>query len=316
MPTDTDAMLDPRFMGVPTFMRLPQATEFKDLDIAMVGVPYDGGTSNRPGARHGPREIRNASSMMRTLNPVTRTSPYDSLKVADVGDVPLSAMYDPAKTVDEIAAFFSNLVEAGVRPLTAGGDHSISYPILKAVAAEAPVALIHFDAHCDTWDQFQGSRFSHGAPFRRAHEDGLIVAEKTLQIGIRGSQIVPDGWDYSEAAGMNVVFMHQVEEIGIKGIVDLCRKTVGDMPVYLTFDIDGLDPVFAPGTGTPEVGGFTTREALAFLRGLRGLDIVGGDVVEVAPSYDSSGVTSLAGATMMYEILCLMAAAPRLPKNG
>jgi guanidinopropionase len=316
MATNTDAMFDPRFMGMPTFMRAPYTTEFGDLDIAMVGVPYDGGVTNRPGARHGPREIRNASSMMRTLSPATRTSPYDNLNVADVGDVPLTSMYDPAKTVDEIAAFYGDLVAAGVRPLTAGGDHSISYPILKAVAAQAPVALIHFDAHCDTWDEFQGSRFHHGAPFRLAHEDGLIVGEKTLQIGIRGSQIIPDGWDYSENAGMKIVFMHQVEEIGINGIIELCRQTVGDMPVYLTFDIDGLDPVFAPGTGTPEIGGFTTREALAFLRGLRGLDIIGGDVVEVAPSYDSSGVTSLAGATMMYEILCLMTEAPSLPKNG
>ncbi len=316
MPTKTDAMFEPRFMGMPTFMRAPYTTEFGDLDIAMVGVPYDGGVTNRPGARHGPREIRNVSSMMRTINPATRTSPYDELNVADVGDVPLTEMYDPAKTVDEIAAFYGDLVAAGVRPLTAGGDHSISYPILKAVAVRAPVALIHFDAHCDTWDEFQGSRFHHGAPFRRAHEDGLIVGEKTLQIGIRGSQIIPDGWDYSEKAGMKIVFMHQVEEIGISGIIDLCRQTVGDMPVYLTFDIDGLDPVFAPGTGTPEVGGFTTREALAFLRGLRGLDIIGGDVVEVAPAYDQSGVTALAGATMMYEILCLMADAPSLPKNG
>ncbi len=306
MPTDTKAMMDPRFTGMPTFMRAPYTTDYKALDIAMVGVAYDGGVSNRPGARHGPREIRNVSSMMRTLNPTTRTSPYDTCNIADVGDVPLTAMYDHAKTTDEIAAFYTKLVDAGVRPLTAGGDHSISYPILRAVAAKEPVALIHFDAHCDTWDEFQGSKFMHGAPFRRAHEDGLIMGEKTLQIGIRGSQIIPDGWDYSEAAGMKIIFMHQVEDIGIDGIVDMCRQTVGDMPVYLTFDIDGLDPVYAPGTGTPEVGGFTTREALSFLRGLRGLNIIGADVVEVAPPFDSSNITSLAGATMMYEILCLM----------
>ena len=306
MPTDTKAMMEPRFTGMPTFMRAPYITDYQALDIAMVGVAYDGGVSNRPGARHGPREIRNVSSMMRTLNPTTRTSPFDICNIADVGDVPLTAMYDPAKTTDEIAAFYTRLVDAGVRPLTAGGDHSISYPILRAVAANEPVALIHFDAHCDTWDEFQGSKFMHGAPFRRAHEDGLIIGEKTLQIGIRGSQMIPDGWDYSEQAGMKIIFMHQVDEIGIDGIVDMCRQTVGDMPVYLTFDIDGLDPVYAPGTGTPEVGGFTTREALSFLRGLRGLNIIGGDVVEVAPPFDSSDITSLAGATMMYEILCLM----------
>lgn len=307
MPTNTDAMFDPRFMGMPTFMRAPYTTDYDGLDIAMIGVPYDGGVTNRPGARHGPRELRNASSMMRTINPTTRRSPYDNCNIADVGDVPLSAMYSPADTNDEITDFYEALVASGTRPLTAGGDHSISYPILKAVAANEPVALIHFDAHCDTWDQFQGSKFMHGAPFRRAHEDGLIVGEKTLQIGIRGGQIIPEGWDYSEAAGMKVIFMHQVDDIGIDGLIDMCHQTVGDMSAYLTFDIDGLDPVYAPGTGTPEAGGFTTREALQFLRGLNGINIVGADVVEVAPPFDSAGITSLAGATMMYEILCLMA---------
>ena len=313
MPTDTDAMFDPRYMGLPTFMRTPYSPDPTGLDIAMIGVPYDGGVTNRAGARHGPREVRNASSMVRGLNPVTRISPFDICNAADVGDVPFTSLYDPAITNDEITAFYHKIIAAGVRPLTVGGDHSISYPILKAVAADSPVALIHFDAHCDTWDMYQGSKFNHGTPFRRANEDGLIDPKKTLQIGIRGGQIVPDGWDYSEAAGMRVIFMHDVKALGIDGIIKECRDLIGDGPVYVTFDIDGLDPVYAPGTGTPEVGGFSTREALEFLRGLHGLDIVGADVVEVAPPFDVGGVTSLAGATMMYELLCLMATALNAP---
>lgn len=309
MSTDTTAMFDPRYMGIPTFMRVPYSPDPMGLDIALIGVPYDGGVTNRAGARHGPREVRNASSLVRGLNPVTRKSPFDLCKVADIGDVPLTSVYDPAITNDEITAFYEEVIAAGVRPLSVGGDHSVSYPILRAVAAEEPVALIHFDAHTDTWDVFQGSKFNHGAPFRRAHEDGLIDPKKTLQIGIRGGQIISDGWDYSEAAGMRVIFMHDIKDIGIDSIIEECRETVGDMPVYLTFDIDGLDPVYAPGTGTPEVGGFTTREALEFLRGLHGLHIIGGDVVEVAPPFDVGGVTALAGATMMYEILCLMTTA-------
>ena len=231
MTTDTKAMYQPRYMGLPTFMRAPFTDTADGLDIAMIGVPYDGGVTNRPGARHGPRELRNASSMMRRLHPVTRKSPYDHCKIADIGDVPFNSVYSPAKTNDEITAFFNRVVDAGARPLTAGGDHSITYPILKAVARDEPVALIHFDAHCDTWDEFQGSKFNHGAPFRRANEDGLIDPKKTLQIGIRGSQIIPEGWDYSESAGMRVIFMHDVDEIGIDGIVRECRKLVGDQRV-------------------------------------------------------------------------------------
>jgi len=309
MSTNTDAMYEPRYMGMPTFMRAPYATDPSGLDIAMIGVSYDGGVTNRAGARHGPRELRNASSMMRRLNPATRKSPYDHCKIADIGDVSFTSLYDPAVTNEEITAFYSHVVACGARPLTAGGDHSITYPILKAVAGDEAVALIHFDAHCDTWDEFQGSKFNHGAPFRRANEDGLIDPKRTIQIGIRGGQIIPDGWDYSERTGMRVIFMHDVDEIGIDGIISECRDLVGDRRVYLTFDIDGLDPVYAPGTGTPEIGGFTTREALQFLRGLRRLNIIGGDVVEVAPPFDVGDTTSLAGATMMYEILCLMAAA-------
>jgi guanidinopropionase len=191
--------------------------------------------------------------------------------------------------------------------LSAGGDHSITYPILKAIAKDQPVGLIHIDAHTDAWDEFQGSKFMHGTPFRRAHEDGLIDASRTIQIGIRGAQNTPEGWDYSLEQGMRVVFMEEFTKLGVDAVIQEALKVAGSGPTYLSFDVDGLDPVYTPGTGTPEIGGITTIEAQALLRGLRGLDFIGGDVVEVAPPFDPSGNTSLVGATLMYEILCLLA---------
>ncbi|MFQ5527107.1 MAG: agmatinase [Thermoanaerobaculia bacterium] len=307
----SNPMDDPRFMGMPTFMRTPIATTLEGLDIALVGVPLDSGVTNRPGTRHGPREIRNQSSNMRKIHPVTRINPYESCKVADVGDVRFESIFDLGRAHDDIERFFRKLCEAGVVPLAAGGDHSISYPILEAVAAQGPVGLIQIDAHTDTWDEFMGSRIHHGASFRRAAEDGLIDPRRTVQIGIRGAQGFSDGWDYSEQTGMRLLFMHEVARLGIDRVVDEARRIVGDGPVYLTFDIDSIDPAFAPGTGTPEIGGFTTLEAQRLLWGLDGLDFVGADVVEVSPPFDPSGNTALVGATVMYEAVCLLAAAVR-----
>ena len=204
-----DPKLAPRYMGVPTFMRTPHAQTFENVDIALVGVPYDGGVTNRPGARHGPREIRNMSSLMRSIHHVSKVNPYALCRVADVGDTPFSSVYDPEKTMDEITDFYAELHAAGVIPLTAGGDHSISFPILRAIAADEPVGLVHIDAHTDTWDAFQGSKFHHGAPFRRAVEAGVIDPERTIQIGIRGAQNVDEGWEYSRSSGMRVVFMEE-----------------------------------------------------------------------------------------------------------
>jgi len=301
-----NAMEEPRFTGIPTFMRCPFVTDLDMLDIALVGVPYDGAVTNRSGARHGPQAIRQASAMMRSIHHVHRINPYELSRVGDVGDVRFSSMYDHAAVVSEIAAQYALLVEAGVIPLSAGGDHSVTYPILKAVAADSPVALIHIDAHTDTWDEFSGSKFMHGTPFRRACEDGLIDPSRTIQIGIRGAQNTEEGWNYSLEQGMRVVFMEEFSQLGVAAVVAEARSIVGDHPTYITFDVDGLDPVFAPGTGTPEVGGLSTLEGLALLRGCRGLNLIGGDVVEVAPSYDPSGNTALVGATLMYEILCLL----------
>jgi guanidinopropionase len=298
-----------RYTEVPTFLRTPLASDLAEVDIALIGVPFDTGVSNRTGARHGPREIRNQSSLCRDIHHVTRVNPYSLARIADVGDVRLSTTYDLERCIEEIHAFYAALHAAGCVPLSAGGDHSITYPILKALAAERPLGLVHVDAHTDTWDEFMGSRFHHGAPFRLAHEDGLIDARRTVQIGIRGAQNTEEGWRYSLDSGFRVIFMEEFSDLGVKAVVDEVRRVVGDGPLYVSFDVDGLDPVFAPGTGTPEVGGLTTVEAQRLLRGLRGLDLVGADVVEVSPPFDPSGNTALVAATMMYEILCPLAEA-------
>ncbi len=305
--TATDVMVKPRYTGVPTFMRAPMVDSPADVDIAMIGVPYDGAVTNRPGARHGPREIRNMSSFMRTTHHVTRINPYELCRIGDLGDVDLPNLFDLYGTVDDITAHYAAVHAAGAAPLTAGGDHMITYPIFRAIAAERPVGMIHIDAHTDTGDEFLGQKIGHGTPFRRAVEDGVLDAKRTVQIGIRGPQNNGMSWDFPLESGMRVIFMEEFAEIGVDAVIAEARRVVGDGPTYISFDVDGLDPVYAPGTGTPEVGGITTLEAQKLLRGLRGLDLVGGDVVEVAPPFDPSGNTALVGATLMYEILCILA---------
>ncbi|MDR5794605.1 agmatinase [Caballeronia sp. LZ008] len=306
--TDVSQMQLPRFAGIPTFMRVPFERDLAALDIALAGVPFDGGVTARPGARFGPREIRNMSTMMRAIHHVTRFNPFEACRVADIGDVPFEHLYDLEAAHADIRRFFEPVFRAGKIALIAGGDHSITYPVFQAIAPKQPLALVHIDAHTDTWDAFKGSKFTHGAPFRRAVEAGLLDPTRTIQIGIRGAQNTDEGWRYSLDHGMRVVFIEEFEERGPAAIVEEARRVVGDAPVYLSLDVDGLDPVFTPGTGTPEIGGLTTRETLALLRGLDGLNWVGGDVVEVSPPYDPSGNTALVAATMMYEMLCLFAA--------
>ncbi len=300
-------MLEPRYAEIATFMRAPLAESLDELDIALVGVPTDLGVTNRAGARHGPREIRNASSLIRTSNLAMGINPYELCRIADVGDVRFSNRYDLEVQVREIESYFRQLSVAGVLPVTAGGDHSITYPIFKAIAADAPIGMVHIDAHTDTWGEIWGSKFHHGAPFRLAVEEGLLDPNRTIQIGIRGGQNFMDGIEYSLSSGMRVVFIEEFAECGVNAIVEEARRVVGDGPTYISFDVDGLDPVYAPGTGTPEIGGITTLEAQQLLRGLRGLNLVGGDVVEVAPPFDPSGNTALVGASLMFEILCLVA---------
>jgi len=300
-------MLEPRYSEIATFMRAPLAESLDELDIALVGVPTDLGVTNRAGARHGPREIRNASSLIRTSNLAMGINPFELCRVADVGDVRFSNRYDLEVQVREIESYFRQLSVAGVLPVTAGGDHSITYPIFKAIAADAPIGMVHIDAHTDTWGEIWGSKYHHGAPFRLAVEEGLLDPKRTIQIGIRGGQNFMDGIEFSQSNGMRVVFIEEFAERGVNAIVEEARQVVGDGPTYISFDVDGLDPVYAPGTGTPEIGGITTLEAQQLLRGLRGLDLIGGDVVEVAPPYDPSGNTALVGASLMFDILCLVA---------
>jgi guanidinopropionase len=302
-----EPMKEPRFTGIASFMRAPLATSLESVDIGLIGVPTDLGVTNRPGARHGPREIRNASSLMRTFNLGLGVNPYDLCRIADLGDVRLEHRFDLERQVEEIAAFYRTVHEAGVLPVSAGGDHSITYPIFKGIAARTPIGMVQIDAHCDTWGAFFGSKFTHGAPFRLAVEDGLLDPKRTIQIGIRGGQNFLDGIEFSKSHGMRVMFIEEFAQLGVQRVIEEARRVVGDGPTYISFDVDGLDPAYAPGTGTPEIGGITTLEAQTLLRGLRGLNLIGGDVVEVAPPFDQTGNTALVGATMMFEILCLIA---------
>ena len=300
-------MSAPRYMDIPTFMRTPLIDDPERFDIALVGIPYDGAVTNRPGARHGPREVRNASSMMRSIHPTTRVNPYELYRVGDGGDVPFTRLYDPESAHEDIETFISGFHAVGAVTLAVGGDHSVTLPVLRGLVTDGPVGLIHIDAHTDTWDEFMGSRYSHGAPFRRAVEEELIDPLRTIQIGIRGAQNSMEGWDYSASSGMRVVFMDEVSRVGVEAVAQEAMRIVGDRPTYLSFDIDSVDPAFAPGTGTPEVGGLTSVESLTLLRSLRGVSLMGADVVEVAPPFDPAGSTSLLAATVMYELLCLLA---------
>ncbi|MEC9069296.1 MAG: agmatinase [SAR324 cluster bacterium] len=297
----------PRYTGIPTFFRTPFQETSKGLDIALVGVPFDGGVTNRVGARHGPREIRNQSSLIRKMNPVSGIDPYDLAKIADVGDAWVEGPFDLEKSHQEIENFFYEIHNSGTLPVSAGGDHSVTLPIFRAIASERPVGMVHFDAHCDTGDDYLGSKFHHGAPFRRAVEEGLLDPKRTVQIGIRGSLNDPDIWKFSHDSGMRVIYIEEFFERGWKAVIDEAKSIVGPDPAYLSFDVDGLDPVYAPGTGTPEIGGFSNLEAQLMIRELGELNLVGGDLVEVAPPFDQSGNTALTGATLMFEILCVVA---------
>ena len=302
-----DAAAVPRFAGFSTFMRLPAVTSAAGLDIALVGIPWDGGTTNRAGARHGPREMRNQSSLMRRVHHVTRLAPFSVANIADVGDVSVNPI-DLRDGLARIETSLSEIVAAGAIPLCAGGDHLTTLPVLRAVAKSRPVGLIHFDAHSDTNDTYFGDNpFTHGTPFRRAIEEGLLDPKRVVQIGIRGSIYDPDEHGWAREQGIRIIYMEEFVRRGPADVMAEAREIAAGQPTYVTFDIDSIDPSMAPGTGTPEVGGFTTREAQEMLRLLDGVDIVGADVVEVAPPFDVGGMTALAGATMMFELMCVLA---------
>ncbi|OCC00382.1 agmatinase [Labrys sp. WJW] len=300
-----DSGLVPRFAGPSTFMRLPMARP-DEIDIALVGIPFDGGATNRTGARHGPREIRNQSSLVRRVHHVTGISPFDRIRAGDCGDAPINPL-DLMASLESIEAFYAQIQAAGARPLTAGGDHLTTLPILRALAKQAPVGLVQFDAHSDTYDSFFGSRYNHGTPFRRAIEEGLVDPRRMIQIGIRGAISDAANYDFARAAGVRIVFIEEFMARGVADVMAEARAIIGDQPAYLSFDIDALDPSFAPGTGTPEIGGMSTREAQAMIRLMEGAHLVGADLVEVSPPLDPSGLTALTGATLMFELLCVMA---------
>ncbi len=301
----------PRFAGLATMMRLPAATSAQGLDAAFIGVPLDIGTSNRPGARFGPRQIRAESALLRPYNMATGAAPFDALQVADLGDVPINT-YSLEKSVPLIEAFYDEVLAAGCKPLTLGGDHTIALPILRALAKKhGPLALVHVDAHADINDDMFGERIAHGTPFRRAVEEGLLACDRVWQIGLRGTGYAADDFDWPRAQGFTVVQAHEVWYRSLAPLMAELRERVGPThPVYITFDIDGIDPSFAGGTGTPEIGGLTVPQALEVIRGCRGLNVVGGDLVEVAPPYDPSGNTALLAANLLYEMLCVLPGVP------
>ncbi|PXX74340.1 guanidinopropionase [Pseudomonas sp. LAMO17WK12:I10] len=306
-PQPVDAALVPRFAGIPSFMRLPVFDDPAQVQIALVGVPWDGGTTNRAGARHGPREVRNLSSLMRKVHHVSRIAPYDLVRIGDLGDAPVNPI-DLQDSLSRIEAFFRDLHEAGAVPLAVGGDHLVTLPIFRALARQRPIGMVHFDAHSDTNDRYFGNNpYTHGTPFRRAVEEGLLDPRRTVQIGIRGSVYSADDEAFAAETGIRVIHMEEFAEIGVAATLAEVRRVVGDGPTYVSFDVDVLDPAFAPGTGTPEIGGMTTLEAQHLIRGLRGLNLIGADVVEVSPPFDVGGATALVGATMMFELMCLLA---------
>jgi len=299
----------PRFAGVPTFMRLPSVPpgheKFGDVEIGLVGAPWDGGTTNRPGPRHGPRQLRDASTMIRAEHPVSHVRPFEVARCADVGDVgpnPVSLL----DSLDRMQAFYAGLKAAGIRPLTAGGDHLCSLPILRALA-DQPLGMIHFDSHTDLYgDYFGNEKYTHGTPFRRAVEEGLLDPKRVVQIGIRGTMYDREDIDFAASVGVRIIRIEEFFERGVNDVMAEAREIVGNAPTYVSYDIDFVDPTFAPGTGTPEVGGPNSFQALQVCRHLYGLDIVGADLVEVSPPFDQTGGTAFLGVSIMFELLCAM----------
>jgi len=306
------------YSGETTLLSAPHlpeaaAANFAGLQVALVGVPMDLGVSNRTGARFGPRALRTIERIG-PYNHDLDCMPVGDLKVADIGDVPFRSRYSLESCHQDIEQYFSRIVGAGVAPLAVGGDHSITLSILRALGAKQPVGMVHIDAHCDTGGEYDGSKFHHGGPFRYAVLDGVLDPKRCIQIGIRGASEYL--WEFSQDSGMTVVHIEDFVRMGCEAVIAKAREVVGDGPVYVTFDVDGLDPAFAPGTGTPEIGGLSTREALQLLRGLKGLNVVGGDVVEVAPQYDATTNTAQAGAQMLFEILSLMVFSPSIGRRN
>ena len=300
----------PRFAGVPTFMRLPHVSldeaRIQDVEIGIIGVPWDSGTTNRPGPRHGPRQLRDASTMIRAEHPVSGVRPYERANCADLGDVSINPA-DIEDSMNRITAFYNRVLGKGIKPLTAGGDHLTSLPVLRALADKAPLGMIHFDSHTDLFHSyFDGTMFTHGTPFRRAVEENLLDPNRVVQIGIRGTQYDTEDLDFAKSVGIRVIKIEEFFDRGIQDVMAEAREIVGEKETYVSYDIDFIDPAFAPGTGTPEVGGPNSYEALKVVRELTGIKIVGADMVEVSPPFDPSSNTAFLGVSIMFELLCQM----------
>lgn len=303
----------PRFAGVPTFMRLPHVApedaRLNDVDIGIIGVPWDSGTTNRPGPRHGPRQLRDASTMIRAEHPVSGVRPFEAMNIADLGDVGPNPA-DIIDSMERITAFFNQVKNAGITPMTAGGDHLTSLPVLRALAKDAPVGMVHFDSHTDLFHSyFGGTLYTHGTPFRRAVEEGLLDPKRVVQIGIRGTQYDSEDLDFAKSVGIRVIKIEEFHARGVSDVMSEAREIVGQGPTYLSYDIDFVDPTFAPGTGTPEVGGPNSYQALQVIRELNGIDLIGADMVEVSPPFDPSGGTAFLGVSIMFEIICQLSTA-------
>jgi len=300
----------PRFAGIPTFMRLPHVAlddpRLDQVDIGLIGIPWDSGTTNRSGPRHGPRQLRDLSTMIRAENGETGVRPFERARCADLGDVAPNPV-DMEDGLERVRALLARVKGAGIRPLSAGGDHLCSLPILRALASDAPLGMVHFDSHTDLFDSyFDGNRYTHGTPFRRAVEENLLDPKRVVQIGIRGTAYDREDRDFADAVGIRVVGIGEFFRRGLDDVMAEARAIVGDAPTYVSYDIDFVDPAYAPGTGTPEVGGPNAYQALEVVRALSGLDIVGADLVEVSPPFDTGGLTAWLGASLLFELLCVM----------
>nr|WP_225168196.1 agmatinase [Ensifer sp. IC4062] len=308
----TDANRVPRYADVATFMRAKAIPleQVGDIDVGIVGVPFDLGTVYRMGSRHGPASIREQSRTIKPVNFHTKTAPYDIARIADLGDAPVHPLSLDV-SFEIITDWFNQVRDHGVRPLVLGGDHTLSLPVLRGLARDRAVGMIQFDAHSDTSDEIRGSKLNHATPFRRAVEEGLLDPKRVIQIGLRGSAYSADDYTWARSVGMTLITMDDFEEKGRAAVIEEARSVVGDLPTYLTFDIDGLDASFCPGTGVPEPGGFSMRDAMVILRGLQGIDVIGADVVEVSPPLDIADLTARNAAFLGFELLCLLASASR-----
>ncbi|NOD95641.1 agmatinase [Ruegeria sp. HKCCD6228] len=302
-----------RFAGIPAFMRLPMLDlaheRISEVELGIVGIPWDGGTTNRPGARHGPRQLRDYSTMIRAMNPVTGVAPFSMVNCADLGDVAPNPV-DIEDTLDRVTRFYTDLRSRNITPLTAGGDHLTTLPVLRALAASGPVGLIQFDSHTDLFDTyFGGHKFTHGTPFRRAVEEGLVDPKRFVQVGIRGTAYNTEDIEWGEAQGIRIIRIEELFDRGMVDVMNEVRDIVGMQPTYCTYDIDFVDPTYAPGTGTPEIGGPNSFQAQQVIRRMSGLNLVGADLVEVSPPFDPQGGTAWLGISLMFELLCVLAQA-------